>query len=101
MGASLETFDLLMGNGIAHIFFHILREITDFTMIERTLHSIGHALRERPERREYTKAVFSRVGIKDELFKIATVVFNPETTFMPEGGFNSNKVKFIFFNFLK
>lgn len=96
MGASLETFDLLMGGGIAHIFVHILREITDFVMVERTLHSIGHALRERPQRRKYTVALFNRVGIKDELYKVATSSFDTELPLVSETGYNSNKVFYAF-----
>lgn len=78
MSATPAVYDLLMGGGAAHVFVQILREKLDVTLKERALQTIHHSLRDRPARKEFTKAIFRRVGLVSELRQIST-----EETLMP------------------
>lgn len=87
MGASPPIYDTLISGGIGHVLVQILRENLDSALLDRTLHAIHHILRDRVERRPYTLAILHRVGLVNELLKIAA---------QKNGGFDLNLVSYYF-----
>lgn len=85
MGASSTIYDTLLSGGICHVLVQILRENLDSALLDRTLNTIHHVLRDREKKRPCTLAIMQRVGLINELLKLASV--KEDTT-----GFNLNIV---------
>ncbi|KAI1726884.1 importin subunit alpha-1 [Ditylenchus destructor] len=71
-GASEDVYEHLLSGGVGHVLVQIIDEYADAALIERTLHTIHSSLFSRPDSRQYTVAIFQRVGLVKCLYKIAT-----------------------------
>jgi len=69
MGANDEDYFFLLSGGVGHELEHILDEDDDISLVDRTLQTIHHSLRDRPERFGHTFAVFKAVGLVGKLHK--------------------------------
>jgi len=67
MGASDEVFFYLLSGGVGHELVRILEEDADMPLVDRTLQTIHHSLRDRPEKIGHTTVVFKTVGLVTKL----------------------------------
>lgn len=73
MSASSSVYDTMLSGGVCHVLVQILRENLDQNLMDRTLNTIHHALRDHNEKRPYTMAVMERVGLVKELLKLTSL----------------------------
>uniref|UniRef100_A0A183BJJ3 Importin subunit alpha n=1 Tax=Globodera pallida TaxID=36090 RepID=A0A183BJJ3_GLOPA len=71
MGAPAPLYDHLLSGGLAQILVLLLRENLDAALLDRTLNTIRAALEDRSPSRQYTIALFRRVGLVEQLLKVA------------------------------
>uniref|UniRef100_A0A915MLX6 PNPLA domain-containing protein n=1 Tax=Meloidogyne javanica TaxID=6303 RepID=A0A915MLX6_MELJA len=76
MGAPPSLYEYLMSGGLAQILVQLLEENLDAALLERTLNTMQHSLQDRSRNRLYTIALFRRVGLVEQIAKIA---FNNST----------------------
>nr|CAD2174983.1 unnamed protein product [Meloidogyne enterolobii] len=76
MGAPPSLYEYLMSGGLAQILVQLFEENLDAALLERTLNTMQHSLQDRSRNRLYTIALFRRVGLVEQIAKIA---FNNST----------------------
>lgn len=77
MGSPAPLYQHLLGGGLAQIIVQLMKENLDQALLERTFNTIRHSLQDRPQQKDYTIALFRRVGLVEEILKIAR---NPSTS---------------------
>ncbi|KAL7072703.1 hypothetical protein ACQ4LE_007683 [Meloidogyne hapla] len=71
MGAPASLYEYLMSGGLARILVQLLEDNLDAALLERTLNTMQHTLQDRSRNRLYTIALFRRVGLVEQIAKIA------------------------------